>query len=57
MPKFIDATPTWREIMPLLLHALRQGNAEGRRAAETEIYRLADFADNVNRGDTQPWKE
>lgn len=35
--------------MPTLIAAVRDGTPESRRIAESELYRLADFADKVRR--------
>jgi hypothetical protein len=37
----IDATPTWRDIVPLLLAGAENGSA----AARAELYRMAELAD------------
>lgn len=45
-PKFIDITPTWRGLLPLLVETAVNGNsADGRRASMTELGRLCDIAD------------
>lgn len=44
----IDATPTWSGLLPLLLAAVADGNAEGQRAAKEELARMAQAADRWN---------
>lgn len=39
--EYVDVTPTWRAIVPLLLAAVEAGSDEARR----ELYRMADLAD------------
>lgn len=47
MTEYVDATPTWRGILPLLVEAATQGTtSEGRGLAMSELERLADMADN-----------
>ena len=41
----IDATPTWEGILPLLLTAHEDGNAQGRKIALEELTRMAKLAD------------
>ena len=41
----IDITPTWKGILPALLLAYVNGNAEGRAIALGELQRMADIAD------------
>lgn len=43
----IDCTPTWVAILPLLLHALENGTAEGQRTARAELVRMAAIADTA----------
>jgi len=45
MAKLIDITPTWSAILPLLIIAIENGNDEGKRAARTELKRMAELAD------------
>jgi hypothetical protein len=45
----IDVTPTWRAIVPILLMGIENGNADGRKIAMEEIYRMADAADAFNK--------
>lgn len=44
----IDATPTWRAILPIILTALEIGTPEGKRIAKEELERMADAADAYN---------
>lgn len=43
--EYIDATPTWEGVLPLLLAAYVEDTAEGRRSAEQELRRMARLAD------------
>jgi hypothetical protein len=43
MPETIDCTPTWTEILPLLLRILKNGATA--KGAEEELYRMAAAAD------------
>jgi hypothetical protein len=47
MPKYIDVTPTWSQILPALLALLESGTAEGRRTARDELERMAALADRL----------
>ena len=49
--QYIDVTPTWRAVVPILIAALRDGTDEGHRAATAELYRMADIIDRMNEGD------
>lgn len=45
----VDIRPTWRGLMPFLIACVQGGvNAEARTIATEELYRLAEFADEVN---------
>ncbi|SDJ22763.1 hypothetical protein SAMN04487926_13835 [Paraburkholderia steynii] len=45
-PRYIDMTPTWRGLMPLLIEVAANGDsAAGRKGALDELNRLADMAD------------
>lgn len=44
----IDLTPTWRGILPALVHLTREGDAEGKAHAWKELYRIADIVDEMN---------
>ena len=41
----IDMTPTWEGVLPIYLTSLMYGKAEGKRAAEQELQRMAKLAD------------
>jgi len=41
----IDATPTWRAILPIIITGLQHGTPKGQRIAKEELYRLAGIAD------------
>lgn len=45
--EMIDVTPTWRGVLPLLLAAYQDGGFEGHKAAESELQRMADLADEM----------
>lgn len=44
----IDLTPTWRESAGMLLAVLRDGNAEGKKFAHSEVLRMGDIIDSLN---------
>lgn len=44
-PRRIDATPTWKGIMPALIAVIENGTSEGRENAVEELMRLACAAD------------
>lgn len=46
--KTIDITPTWSEILPLILMALDSGKADGVKTAIGELNRMAECADRWN---------
>ena len=46
--RYIDITPTWSAILPVLILGLTHGTAEGRRAAQIELARMAQAADAFN---------
>lgn len=48
MAEYIDATPTWSGILPVLLTVLHDGNLEGKRMAGEELRRMARLADSLN---------
>ena len=53
-PKFINITPTWESVMPMLFMVLENGTTEGKREAQEELMRLARMVDTLNakaRGD------
>lgn len=41
----VEITPTWEDILPLLLVAYAHGSFEGKRAANEELTRMALLAD------------
>jgi len=41
----IDATPTWRAILPIIITGLQHGTPKGQQIAREELYRLAGIAD------------
>lgn len=46
--KTIDITPTWCEVLPLLVHVAEKGTpSEARKNAFTELQRMATLADSV----------
>ena len=51
MPKYIDVTPTWSQILPVLLALLESGTAEGRRTARDELERMAGPSGGQSRAD------
>lgn len=48
MVQYIDMTPTWRGVLPLLLAAVESGTFEGAKVAREELGRMADIADASN---------
>lgn len=47
MAEYIDCTPTWSGILPVILTALRDATPEGQRMAGDELRRMARLADQV----------
>lgn len=47
MAEYIDCTPTWAGILPVILTALRDATPEGQRMAGEELRRMARLADQV----------
>ena len=45
MPRYIDVTPTWEAILPVLVTILEDGTEKGKRAATSELQRMAKLAD------------
>lgn len=46
--KYVDLTPTWRGLLPMLIEVAANGTSpEGRKQATDELYRLADAADKL----------
>ena len=43
----IDCTPTWTDILPMLLLVLHEGDATGRAWAKEELGRMAALADRA----------
>lgn len=48
MTQTIDITPTWSALLPALIAVARDGTEEGRRAALSELRRMAQAADQLN---------
>lgn len=48
MVKYVDVTPTWRGVLPLLLTGYEHGNAKGRAMAAQELDNMARCADLYN---------
>jgi hypothetical protein len=42
---FVDLTPTWSAVLPILLTALEYGNQAGKASARIELTRMATLAD------------
>ncbi len=47
MTEYVDVTPTWIGILPIILTALRDATPEGQRIAGEEIRRMARLADSL----------
>lgn len=45
MSRFIDITPTWEELLPLLLTIFEQGSPKARDEIYGELLRMAKAAD------------
>lgn len=45
---FIDMTPTWAEMLPVMLLVMTDGNATGRASIKIELERMAALADQRN---------
>jgi len=43
--KTIDVTPTWEQILPVLLMTIENGTGRGRKVAIEELTRMAQIAD------------
>jgi len=43
--KTIDLTPTWSNVLPVLLTVLESGSREGKQTAKIELSRMAEIAD------------
>lgn len=49
MSREINLTPTWRALLPALVHVAANGtDSAARKDAMDELYRLADAVDNLN---------
>lgn len=46
--KTIDLTPTWVEIMPVIIMAIEKGTSEGKESAKEELMELARKVDQAN---------
>lgn len=46
--RYIDITPSWSAILPVLLFGLEAGTPEGRKIAREELARMAAAADAYN---------
>lgn len=46
--RYVDVTPTWRGVVPIIEAALRNGTHKGVAAGREEMYRMADAADKWN---------
>lgn len=47
-PGYVDITPTWAGVLPMLLALVTDGNAEGRDFARSELRKMAKAADMLN---------
>lgn len=45
---YIDMTPTWRAILPVIMEGLTNGTPAGQEIARQELARMADAADRWN---------
>jgi hypothetical protein len=45
MPEYVDITPSWSGILPLLLAAYENGSFQGKAEAIIELKRMAKLAD------------
>tara|TARA_R110000824_G_scaffold195727_2_gene378607 strand:+ start:501 stop:695 length:195 start_codon:yes stop_codon:yes gene_type:complete len=47
--RYVDLTPTWVALLPLLVETANSGeSASGRKAAMSELIRLAETVDKMN---------
>ena len=59
----IDVTPTWRALIPVMIAVIENGTAEGRKLVISELYRMADIADQAVKDaqdandDLPPWED
>lgn len=44
-PELIEITPTWLDVLPVLILGLTDGTEEAQKAAREELARMADTAD------------
>lgn len=54
--KFVENNQNWSDVMPLLLHCVREGGESG-RIAEKEIIRLAQAVDAFKEQAADAFKE
>lgn len=47
--KTIDCTPTWEEILPMLIRLLNSDKTEARQCAHDELLKMAKIADHYNK--------
>lgn len=47
MSETINITPTWSDVMPILIAAIRHGGPDGASVAEAELRRLAANFDAI----------
>lgn len=52
----IDITPTWRALLPALVHVAVKGTPEGSKIAMDSLYQLADAVDSMNAEAKESWK-
>lgn len=45
--RYIDMTPTWREAAQIIALAIEHGTDEGKAAAKSELFRMAEMLDNI----------
>jgi len=48
--QYIDMTPTWEGILPILIAGIENGTFESRKTAIEELMRMAKLADAYNAG-------
>jgi len=53
MTRYIDMTPTWPEAARIIAAALENGTDKGRDAARTELFRMADLLDALQKQHAQ----
>lgn len=47
-PELIEVTPTWLDVLPVLILGLTDGTEEAQKAAREELARMARAADKWN---------